>query len=81
MSEYDTLGYQKVKERAYKMALRITIIMSLISFFILFIFAPFLSHLIIGDIEGGHTWEEITYVVRISSTAILFVNILSVMKV
>lgn len=80
VSEYDTLGYHHVKERAYKIAYRVALIMSIISFLILFIFAPFLSHLIIGDITGGHTWEEITYVVRVSSTAILFVTILSVMK-
>ena len=80
ISEYDTLGYHHTKERAYKIAYKIVLIMSIISFFALFIFAPFLSHLIIGDISGGHTWEEITYVVRISSTAILFVTMLSVMR-
>lgn len=80
VSEYDTLGYHHVKEHAYKIAYRIAFLMSILSFLILFIFAPFLSHLIIGDIQGGHTWEEITYVVRVSSTAILFVTVLSVMK-
>lgn len=80
VSEYDTLGYQKVKERTFTIAYRIAFFMSIISFLILFIFAPFLSHLIIGDITGGHTWEEITYVVRVASTAILFVTLLSVTK-
>lgn len=80
VSEYDTLGYHKVKERAFKMAYKVAFFMSIVSFLILFIFAPFLSHLIIGDITGGHSWEEITYVVRISSLAILFVTILSVRK-
>lgn len=80
VSEYDTLGYQRVKERSYQIAYRFVFIMSIISFLILFIFAPFLSHLIIGDVTGGHTWEEITYVVRISSFALVFVTILSVMK-
>lgn len=80
VSEYDTLGYYSAKEKAYKIAFRVSFVMSIISFLILFIFAPFLSHLIIGDITGGHTWEEITYVVRVASTAILFVTILSVMK-
>lgn len=80
VSEYDTLGYQRVKERTFKIAYRIAFFMSIISFLILFIFAPFLSHLIIGDITGGHTWDEITYVVRVSSTAILFVTLLSVTK-
>lgn len=80
ISEYDTLGYHHTKERAYKIAYKIVFVMSVISFLLLFIFAPFLSHLIIGDISGGHTWEEITYVVRISSTAILFVTMLSVMR-
>ena len=54
VSEYDTLGYQRVKGRSYQIAYRFVFIMSIISFFILFIFAPFLSRLIIGDVTGGH---------------------------
>lgn len=80
VSEYDTLGYHHAKEKAYRLALYITTAMSILSSITLFIFAPFLAHAIIGDITGGHTYEEITFVVRVAATGIFFVTILSVMR-
>ena len=80
VSEYNTLGYYDAQERAYKIGKYIIVILGLISFLILFIFAPQISYLIIGDIEGGNTIEDITFVIRIISTALLFIPILSVSK-
>lgn len=80
VSEYNTLGYYKSKERAYKIALKIISIMSVISFLILFIFAPLLAGVIMGDITGGNTKEDITLVLRVSSLAIIFVANLSVLR-
>ncbi len=80
VSEYNTLSYYDAQERAYKIGKYIIVILGLISFLILFIFAPQISYLIIGDIEGGNTIEDITFVIRIISTALLFIPILSVSK-
>ena len=80
VSEYNTLGYYDAQERAYKIGKYIIVILGLISFLILFIFAPQISYLIIGDIEGGNTIEDITFVIRVISTALLFIPILSVSK-
>lgn len=80
VSEYNTLGYYDAQERAYKIGKRIIVLLGLISFVILFIFAPQISYLIIGDIEGGNTISDITFVIRVISTALLFIPILSISK-
>lgn len=47
VSEYQTLDYQSVKKRAYKIAGRLMIVMSLLTTVILFLAAPFLAQNII----------------------------------
>ncbi len=80
VSEYNTLGYYYTKEKAYKIGSIIVTVLGLLSFIILFIFAPSIAKAIIGDNIGGNTIEDITFVVRIISTAIIFVPILSISK-
>lgn len=80
VSEYNTLGYYNCKERAYKIAIKIISIMSVISFLILFIFSPLLASAIMGDITGGNTKEDITLVLRVASLAIIFVANLSIFR-
>lgn len=80
ISEYNTLGYYNSQERAYKIGRNVIVLIGLICFLILFIFAPQISYLIIGDLEGGNTIEDITFVIRVISTALLFIPILSISK-
>ncbi|MBE6153735.1 MAG: polysaccharide biosynthesis protein [Firmicutes bacterium] len=80
VSEYNTIGYYYTKERAYKIGNTLVTVLGILSFIILFIFAPSIAKAIIGDNIGGNTIEDITFVVRIISTAILFVPILSMSK-
>lgn len=80
VSEYNTLGYYNAQERAYKIGKYLIVGIGIVCFLILFIFAPQLSYLIIGDIEGGNSIESITMVIRVISTALLFIPILSVSK-
>ena len=49
-------------------------------FTVLFFFAPTIAYLIIGDIEGGNSISEITFVIRVISSAIIIVPILSVYR-
>lgn len=80
VSEYNTLGYYNAQERAYKIGKYLIVGIGIVCFLILFIFAPQLSYMIIGDIEGGNSIESITLVIRVISTALLFIPILSVSK-
>ncbi len=80
VSEYNTIGYYYTKERAYKIGNTLVTILGIVSFLVLFIFAPSIAKAIIGDNIGGNTIEDITLVVRVISTAILFVPVLSMSK-
>ena len=80
VSEYNEMGYYNTKERTFKIGLRIISVLCIISFLVLFIFAPQVAYLIIGDVKGGNTIEDVTMVIRVISTAILIVPHLSVSK-
>lgn len=79
-SEYNTLEIHEKKTRLYQLATRVIIIFSVVSFLVCFIFAPQLSDLIIGDLEGGNTIEDVTLVIRTISFALLVVPILSIQR-
>lgn len=80
VSEYHTLGFEYTKEKAYRIGKKIIIAIGLISFVILFVFAKSIAHAIIGNIEGGNTIEGVTMVIRVVSTALLVVPVLSVAR-
>lgn len=79
-SEYNALNEQYLKEKAYKISKYLMCILGLICFVILMIFAPFISDIFIGNIEGGNTKENVTFVIRIISSALLVVPLLSVLR-
>lgn len=79
-SEYSALGYRKAIRDTYDISKRIILLISVIIFLVLFIFAPQIGKLIIGDATGGSTYEDIGYVIRMISFSILIVPYLSVTK-
>lgn len=80
ISEYQTLGYKNAKEKAFKIGRRLAIFMGIFVFIILVLFAPFIAKAIIGDLTGGNTLKDVTYVIRVIATAILVVPILSIYR-
>ena len=80
ISEYNTLGYYETKEKIYKVGKIFLNVLGVLCFLILFIFAPQIADLIIGGVTDGNTPEDIIFVIRIISTAILVVPILSVSR-
>lgn len=80
VSEYSALEYHNAKRRVYKQAMLITSIISIIAVIILNIYSYELAYLIKGNIVGGNSLEDIAFVIRISSSAIFFVTILSNMR-
>ncbi len=80
ISEYQTLGYEDAKEKAFMIGRRLAIIMGFVIFIILFVFAPVISKAILGDLQGGNTLEDVTLVVRVIATAILIVPTLSIYR-
>lgn len=79
-SEYSALGYNKAVKDTYNLSLKIISIISIIIFILLFIFAPQIGRLILGDSTGSITISDIAFVIRMVSFAILVVPFLSVTK-
>lgn len=79
-SEYNALNKEKEKEYMFKTTQNIILIFSIVSFLICFIFAPLISQIIIGNIEGGNTPADITFVIRCVSFAILVVPLLAISR-
>ena len=79
-SEYSALGLKKAVKDTYETATKIVLALSIFIFIILFIFAPQIGKIIIGDVTGGNTYEDIGYVIRMVSFAILVIPFLGVTK-
>ncbi len=79
-SEYDALGYVDAKERTFKMGKLLLGSLGIISCLIMIIFARPLAYLIIGNVTGGNTIEDIALVIRLISLALLFVPVMSVYR-
>lgn len=80
VSEYNSLDYNYTKEKIYKLGKRIIVGLGLIFFIILFLSADLLAKLILGNITGGNSVNDVAFVIRIISTALLIVPLLSVTK-
>lgn len=80
VSEYQTLGYYNVKKRVFLLAKRLAIIFGMVCFLIIIIFAPLFAKLILGNMTGGNSIEDITFVLRVIGTAILIVPLLGVYR-
>ena len=80
IKEYNTLGMIDAKVRAYKVGKRIISIISIVAFLLLFLFAKPFATLIIGNLSGGNTIDDVTFVIRCVSFAILVIPFLSVSK-
>lgn len=79
-SEYSALNQNYLKEKSYKISKYLMCTMGLIGFIILMFFAPIVADLFIGNIEGGNTKEDVSFVIRVISSALLIVPILSVTR-
>ncbi len=79
-SEYHTLGQMDKKAGMYRIATRIILTFSLVSFLICFLFAPQIARLIVGDLEGGNSTTDVAFVLRLISFALIIIPFLSVKR-
>ena len=80
VSEYQTLGYSKAKKRAFVLGKRISVVIGICCFLLIFLCAPFLAKAILGNVSGGNSIQDVTFVIRVISTAILIGPVLSVYR-
>ena len=79
-SQYSALGETDKKIRMYRISTVIMMFFSAASFLTCFLFAEPLANLIIGDISGGNTMEDVVFVVRCVSFTLLIVPLLSIKR-
>lgn len=80
ISEYNALGLMEAKTRAFKIGKKLVGYFSIAAFILLFIFAEEIAILIIGDLKGGNTIQDVSFVIRCVSFAVLVIPHLSVTK-
>ena len=80
VSEYQTLGYYNAKKRVFIIGRRIALILGLICFLIILFCAPLLAKAVLGNVHGGNSIEDVTFVIRVIGTAILIVPVLSIYR-
>ncbi len=80
ISEYNVLGYYNAKDRAFKLGKKTLMILGIVCFVIMFLFAGVVADIILGGVAGGNTKEDVTLVIRIISTAILVVPLVSIYR-
>lgn len=80
VSEYNVLGYYNAKRRTFKLGKKVLSLLGIICFLIMFIFAKWIAILIIGNVSGGNTIEDVTFVVRVIASAVLVVPLLSIYR-
>lgn len=80
INEFNTLGKMDAKVRAYKIGKQLITFISVVVFILLFLNASEIATLILGDLQGGNTIEDVTFVIRAVSFALLVVPYLSVSK-
>lgn len=80
IAEYNTLEMYEAKERSYKVGRNIIFMLSILAFFVLFVFAPEVARLILGEIKGGNTLNDVAFVIRSVSFCLLIIPFLSVSK-
>lgn len=79
-SEYNSLEQYHLKEKTFKVSRNLILTLSSISFLFLIIFAPTIAHIFIGNVTGGNTKEDVAFVIRVISTALLITPILSLTR-
>lgn len=79
-SEYNTLNKKAEKKFLYDISKKFIFAFSLLSFLICFMFSKQIANLIIGDMTGGNTIEDVSYVIKAVSFAILIVPMLSISR-
>ena len=80
VSEYQTMGYYKAKKRVFLVGREMALITGFVSFVIILIAAPLLAKAVLGDVVGGNSIKDVTFVIRVIGTAILIVPTLSIYR-
>lgn len=79
-SEYEAQNQKQEKEKMYIIAKRLIVIFAISSFLICFIFSKPIATLIIGELSGGNTVDDVSFVIKCISFALITVPLLSIFR-
>ena len=80
VSEYESQGLKETKVRSFKIGIFIVSILSVLCFLVLMFFSESIAKLIVGDMTGGNSLEDITLVIFVVSFAVLIIPFFSVAR-
>ena len=80
ISEYLALNMYDAKERSYKLSKYIILILSIISFCVLFFGSDVLARFILSNKTDGHSIEDVSLVIKSISYCLLIIPFLSVLR-
>ncbi len=80
VAKYNALGEYSVGRKLFRSGIFVMSVSGIVSFLALFILAPYLSPIVMGGEEGMYSFEDVTYVVRMVSVALLLVPIMSLIR-
>lgn len=80
VSEYNTLEMYEAKERTYRLTRNITLFISIVCFLVLFVFAEEFAYLLIGELKGGNTIQDVALTVRAVSFCLLIAPFISIIR-
>ena len=74
------MGYHNVKTRVFQLGKKLSLLMGIICFIVSYFLAPFLAYLILGGIDGANSIRDVTFVIRVVSSALVVIPILGVYR-
>ncbi len=80
VGEYNEKGMYKAKQQAFKFSKLIVLIISLITFLIVFIFSEEIATLFIGNLQGGNSIADISFVIKVISFSLLIIPYVSILR-
>ena len=80
ISEYNTLNMYNAKEKAYKISKNIMLILSLMTFFVMFVFSSEIASFILNNSNEGIKIIELSTAIKSISFCLLIIPFLSVAK-
>ncbi|MGG3887768.1 putative polysaccharide biosynthesis protein [Metabacillus fastidiosus] len=81
VSKYNALGDYETSRRMFKAGLRVMLLTGVLAFLVLFFLAPYFAKgALSSDQLNGITVEDVTFVIRMVSTALLVVPIMSLIR-
>ncbi|WP_246941368.1 putative polysaccharide biosynthesis protein [Bacillus pinisoli] len=84
VSRYNALGDYHTSRRLFKLGMLLMLAMGVVSFIVLFIMAPVIAPMVLGEQDttdtGVNRIEDVVYVIRMVSFALLVVPVMSVIR-